>query len=92
MVVDRVWVDTPYPCPPKVMVKALVALGETAPGIRPRLGRISRAMFVMTRSLPHPSSAIDIWRGFDLAKALKAKFGKPVRLLNDADMQGLRRD
>ena len=29
------------------------------------------------------------WRGFDLVRALKVRLGKPVRLLNDADMQGL---
>jgi polyphosphate glucokinase len=30
----------------------------------------------------------DIWHRFELAKSLKANFGKPVRLLNDSDMQG----
>jgi polyphosphate glucokinase len=29
------------------------------------------------------------WRGFDLVRALKVELGRPVRLLNDADMQGL---
>jgi hypothetical protein len=31
MVVDRVWIDTPFPCPPKVLVKALVELVKTFP-------------------------------------------------------------
>ena len=29
------------------------------------------------------------WKGFDLAGAMGKKFGKPVKLLNDADVQGL---
>jgi polyphosphate glucokinase len=29
------------------------------------------------------------WQGFNLVQALEGKFGRPVRLLNDADMQGL---
>jgi polyphosphate glucokinase len=31
----------------------------------------------------------DVWRGFAFAEALAARFAKPVRLLNDADMHGL---
>ena len=29
------------------------------------------------------------WKGFDLAAAMSKKLGKPVKLLNDADVQGL---
>jgi polyphosphate glucokinase len=29
------------------------------------------------------------WTGFDLGAALEARFGRPVRLANDADLQGL---
>src|SRR5262249_43955289 len=36
-----------------------------------------------------PNLGFDGWKGFDLAGALSARFGKPVRVLNDADMQGL---
>src|SRR5580658_10079204 len=31
MVVDRVKIDTPYPCPPKVMVESLAALVKPLP-------------------------------------------------------------
>jgi len=31
----------------------------------------------------------DAWLGFDLAKALEKRLGKPTRVINDADMQGL---
>jgi len=87
MVADRVWVDTPYPCPPKVMVKALVALVKPLPAF----DRVSVGFPGYVRHdkvLTAPEFGNDSWRGFDLAEALKAKLGKPVRLLNDADMQG----
>jgi polyphosphate glucokinase len=87
MIVDRVRVDTPYPCPPKVMVKALVALVKPLPAF----DRVSVGFPGYVRHdkvITAPEFGDDIWHGFDLAKALKAKFGKPVRLLNDADMQG----
>jgi polyphosphate glucokinase len=87
MIVDRVWVATPYPCTPKVMVKALVGLVKPLP----HFDRVSVGFPGYVRHdkvITAPEFGNDSWRGFDLAKALKAKFGKPVRLLNDADMQG----
>ena len=88
MIVDRVWVATPYPCPPKVLVKALVDLAKSLP----EFDRVSVGFPGYVRDdkvITAPHFGNDIWHGFDLVKALKAKFGKPVRLLNDADMQGL---
>jgi polyphosphate glucokinase len=87
MIADRVRVDTPYPCTPKVMVKALAALVKPLPAF----DRVSVGFPGYVRDdkiLTAPEFGNDIWQGFDLAKALKAKFGKPVHLLNDADMQG----
>ncbi len=36
-----------------------------------------------------PNLGTEDWAGFALEKTLRKIFGKPVRLLNDADMQGL---
>ncbi|WP_448698580.1 ROK family protein [Mucilaginibacter sp. AW1-3] len=36
-----------------------------------------------------PNLGTDLWAGFDLAKALQKNLGKPTRVVNDADMQGL---
>ncbi len=36
-----------------------------------------------------PNLGTDAWKGFDLAKALEKALGKPTRVVNDADMQGL---
>jgi polyphosphate glucokinase len=87
MIVDRVRVETPYPCPPKVMVKALVALVKPLPAFD--CVSVGFPGFVRDdKVITAPEFGNDIWHGFDLGKALKTKFGKPVRLLNDADMQG----
>jgi polyphosphate glucokinase len=88
MVVDRVRVDTPYPCPPGLMVDTLAGLVAPLPahdrvsvgfpGVV-REGRVVTAPHFKERS----------WPGFPLADALAQRLGKPVRLLNDAEIQGL---
>ena len=39
--------------------------------------------------LTAPNLGTDEWKGFRLADVLARRLGKPVRLVNDADMQGL---
>ena len=88
MVADRVSIATPYPCPPRVLVNALVKLVQPLPAY----DRISVGFPGYVRGdkvITAPHYGDRLWRGFDLADALKAKLGRPVRLLNDADMQGL---
>lgn len=88
MIVDSVRIDTPYPCTPKVLVKALVGLVKPLPAFdRVSVGFPGYVRDDKVISAPHFGN--DIWHEFDLVKVLKAEFGKPVRLLNDADMQGL---
>lgn len=41
------------------------------------------------RVISAPHFGTKDWKGFDLAGALRKKFAKPVKLLNDADVQGL---
>lgn len=87
MLVKRVWVATPHPCPPKMMVKALVELVKPLPGF----DRVAVGFPGYVRHdqiITAPEFGNDLWQGFDLAAALQEQFGKPVRLLNDADMQG----
>jgi polyphosphate glucokinase len=76
MIADRVWVDTPYPCTPKVIVKALVALVKPLQAF----DRVSVGFPGYVRHdkvITAPEFGNDIWHGFDLAKALKAQFGEP---------------
>jgi polyphosphate glucokinase len=97
---DRVRVATSYPCPPDALVKALVNLVKPLapyervsvgfPGVV-RDGRVLTAPNLSRRS--GPGSPIDEkvhakWQGFALADTLRKHLGKPVRVANDADMQG----
>ena len=101
MVHDRVRVETPYPCPPTVLLAALQALVTDLPPF----DRISIAFPGVVRgghvlTAPHLSmptgpggkpskELVALWHGFDLAGEIAAALGKPTRVLNDADMQGL---
>ncbi len=87
MVVDRVRVETPSPCPPKVMVEALVELVKPLPAFdRVSIGFPGVVREGQVVTAPHFGN--DVWRNFPLAKTLGDRWGKPVRILNDADMQG----
>jgi polyphosphate glucokinase len=88
MFVPRVRVATPYPCTPKILLRAIADL--TAP--LPPFDRISigfpgviRAGHVITA--PHFDAKA--WRDFALEAAVSRQFRKPARLLNDAEVQGL---
>lgn len=88
MVERHVRMPTPDPCTPDILVKALAKLTAALtsydrisigfPGVV-RDGRIVTA--------PHFKGKA--WRDFPLADTLARRFGKPARLLNDAEVQGL---
>lgn len=88
MQTERVRVETPHPCAPALLVDTLVKLVEPLPAYEcvsvgfpgvVRKGRVVTA----------PNLGTEEFKGFDLAGALSERLGKPVRVLNDADMQGL---
>ncbi|WP_245280031.1 ROK family protein [Hyphomicrobium sp. 99] len=88
MLVDRVRVATPYPCDPKILLDALVGL--TTP--LPAADRISVGFPGVVRDgrvLTAPHFDADAWRDYPLEKFISQRFGKPTRLLNDAEVQGL---
>jgi len=96
---ERVRVDTTYPCPPDKLVADLVKLVTPLPPYQRvsagfpgvvRGGRVLTAPHFVTRH--GPGSRVDAelakkWRNFDLAGALGAPLGAPVRVANDADVQ-----
>jgi polyphosphate glucokinase len=87
MLVDRVRVATPYPCSPKVLLRTLLAL--VAP--LPVFDRVSVGFPGVVRDgriLTAPHFRDQPWRDFPLAAALSERLDKPVRLLNDAEVQG----
>lgn len=87
MLSERLRAETPHPCLPEVLLKALAELIEPLsnydfvsvgfPGVV-RNGKILTA----------PNLGTDVLKGFDLGYALEKQFGKPVQVFNDADMQG----
>jgi polyphosphate glucokinase len=104
MVADRVRVPTVYPMPPTGKGGLVPALARLVAPL-PEVDRISAGFPGMVRggvvlSAPHfvtskgPGSAVDprllkAWNRFDLADALALAIGKPARVANDADVQGL---
>lgn len=88
MVADRVRVDTPHPCPPDLLVSTLKTL--VAP--LPPFDRVSVGFPGVVRHgtiLTAANLGGEIFRGFQLEEALEKELGKPVRVLNDAEVQGL---
>lgn len=88
MVVDRVRVPTPYPCPPKVLLDAIAEL--TAP-LSP-YDRISVGFPGVIRDgrvLTAPHFETKLWHGYPLEETIAHRLGRPTRLLNDAEVQGL---
>ena len=101
MLTDRLRVPTPYPLSPSRLVSTLHELVKPIK----KYDRISvgfpgmvRAGHVLTA--PHlvlskgPGSKVDpdmvkAWSHFDLAGGLTLALGKPTRVANDADIQGL---
>jgi polyphosphate glucokinase len=81
-------VDTPPHPDPKVVVDALIGLAVP-------LGRFDRISVGFPgvvrggRVLTAPNLGTPEWRNFALAAALTEKLAKPVRMLNDAEVQGL---
>lgn len=88
LITERVRVDTPVGAPPAGYVTALAAL--VAP--LPRFHRISVGFPGVVRGSKvrtAPNLRHDGWAGYDLGAALTRRFTVPVRLSNDAEMQGL---
>ena len=100
MVVDRVRVRTPYPCPPHRFVATLVELVDPLPrwdrasvGMPGMLrdGRVVATPHYVTEAGPFTPRRPDLvaaWSGFDVTAALTVAFGCPTKVVNDAEVQG----
>ena len=87
MLTERLRVVTPRPINPTVLVQALVELAGSSPEFdRVSVGFPGVVQKGVIRTAPNLGTAK--FTGFDLASALEAQLGKPVRVINDADMQG----
>ncbi len=88
MLVDRVRVETPVGSPPDGIVEALAKLVEPLPAFD-RVSVGFPGVVRVGKVLTAPNLGHEDWKGFDLARALTKRLGKPARVCNDADMQGL---
>ena len=85
---EKLRLETPHPCPPKLMVKLLSGM------VKP-LGTFDAITIgfpgYVKNGVVHtaPNLGTRDWAGFVLEEALAMALGKPARLRNDADVQGL---
>ncbi|MBV9119344.1 MAG: ROK family protein [Chloroflexi bacterium] len=85
-VTDRTRVPTPHPATPPAVLAALeTSIAQHGAFDRISVGFPGVVINGVTRTAPNLDKS---WRGFDLAGALQASSGKPVRVCNDADVQG----
>lgn len=87
-IIDRVEALTPHPAPPAAIFRVLRTLARDLP----RFDRISAGFPGVIRDgcvVTAPNLGTDAWRGFRLAAELQRRLGKPARVLNDAEVQGL---
>lgn len=85
---DRIRMETPVGAQPDAMVALLAEFVGTLPAFT----RISAGFPGMVRNgvvLTAPNLGNDAWNGYDLATALQDALGRPARVGNDADVQGL---
>jgi polyphosphate glucokinase len=81
-------VATPHPTHPQDVLEALVALAkDLGDHDRVTVGfpGVVRGDYVLTA----PNLGTELWRGFKLARHVHERLRKPVRMLNDASVQGL---
>jgi polyphosphate glucokinase len=88
LLTERVRIDTPVGVPPKEIVDALVRLVNPI-GSFDRVSVGFPGVVRDGRVLTAPNLGNKGWKGYDLATALGRALGKPVRVANDADVQGL---
>jgi polyphosphate glucokinase len=99
MTVDKVRMDTPYPCPPELLVSSLLQLVAPLP-LYHRVsvgfpGLLRGGHVVMVPSLsrivqagPPDPVMVSAWANYPLEFRLREAFTKPLLLANDADVQG----
>lgn len=85
-VTERVRQETPQPATPDAIIKVIVEVAV-------KQGEFDRVSVgfpgVVRNGKTETAHNLDKkWLGFDLGKALFKKLGKPVRVCNDADVQG----
>lgn len=85
-ITERARTETPRPATPESILKVIAELAARQGEFdRVSVGFPGVVRDGITETAPNLHKK---WMGFDLAKALSKKLGKPVRVCNDADVQG----
>lgn len=84
---ERLRVETPHPATPKAVLAALLALVRKQ-GAFDRMSVGFPGVVADGVVWTAPNLGTTAWRGYDLGKALARVTKRPVRVCNDADMQG----
>ena len=98
MITERVRYETPYPCPPEVLLGVIERLKDDLPEADrvsvgfPGLVRDGVVVYVTAFARDsydgdRDPALVQAWDRFDLAGAIEQMFGKPAKVANDADMQ-----
>ncbi len=83
---ERMKAATPHPALPADVIEVIVQLAVTQPPFqRVSVGFPGVVQHGVTRTAPNLDPA---WQGVDLEEALEERLGCPVRVCNDADIQG----
>ena len=88
MLIEYKRVDTPAPSTPQNVIRAIGTLAQSFPGFT----RVSVGFpGYVKRGIVHtaPNLGSEYWEGTNLRDELSNLLGKPVRVVNDADLQGL---
>ena len=88
MLTPRMRLATPKPCPPRVLLEKFKELTAQLPAYD-RISVGFPGVIRQGRTLTGVNLGGEVWRNYDLQSALKKLTGKPVIVINDADMQGL---
>jgi polyphosphate glucokinase len=83
---DRDRLETPQPATPEAIVAVILTLAADKTFDRISVGFPGVVRQGITETAVNLCSE---WINFDLATALSSQLGKPTRVINDADMQGL---
>ena len=87
LLTERARIETPHPTTKEALTDALMKLVEPLPGyefVSVGFPGVVRNGKIITA----PNLGTDELKGFDLAGELEKRFSRPVRVINDADMQG----
>lgn len=88
LLMDYDKLPTPIPANPENVVNTIKKLAKSFPGYdNVSVGFPGYVKKGVIKTAPNLGN--EFWKDFDLSKKLGAELGKPARVVNDADMQGL---